>query len=58
MSSGYQVSHVLPVVDGKLDARSCKRFEEKIVYLFEKEHGSLNKITIYEFHTIAQKLCF
>lgn len=25
VSSGYQVSHVIPVVDGKLDARSCKR---------------------------------
>ena len=26
ISSGYQVSHILPVVNGKLDSKSCKRF--------------------------------
>ena len=26
ISSGNQVSHILPIVNGKLDARSCKRF--------------------------------
>ncbi|XP_046844993.1 actin-related protein 5-like [Xenia sp. Carnegie-2017] len=25
ISSGYQVSHILPVVNGKLDSKSCKR---------------------------------
>lgn len=25
VSSGYQASHVLPVIDGRLDARNCKR---------------------------------
>ncbi|XP_031561319.1 actin-related protein 5-like, partial [Actinia tenebrosa] len=25
VSSGYQVSHVLPVINGRLDAQNCKR---------------------------------
>ena len=34
VSSGCQVSHVLPVVNGRLDASNCKRFVAKSPLLF------------------------
>ena len=34
VSSGCQVSHVLPVLNGRLDASNCKRFVATAIYNF------------------------
>ena len=31
VSSGHQATHIMPVLNGRLDARHCKRYVERVV---------------------------